>query len=49
MNKEQIRRNLMICRWHYRDGLRICDIARKVGLTRQRVFAILKRYGIPSE
>lgn len=42
---QQTKRNLLICRLYYRDGMEMPRIAEKFGLTKQRVFAILKRWG----
>lgn len=39
------RRNMRICRMYYRDGISMPRIAAVMGLTRQRVFAILRKYG----
>lgn len=44
MKHEQKKRNLRICRMYYRDGIDMPAIARKYGLTKQRIHAILKRH-----
>jgi DNA-binding transcriptional regulator LsrR (DeoR family) len=43
---EQRNRNRRICRMYYRDGLTMPQIAERLGLSKQRIHAIIKRYGV---